>query len=545
MTYPVPGTVHLVDLAGNLSAKHEAGGNNQIVLIPQPSSDPDDPLNWTWWRKNHNRFWQIMWTVVGCAIISSLSPAYLLIQEDTGIPIADLNTGIGLMYLFLGWGNVVTQPLAMNFGRRPVLILSLLGTSLMILWSAYIKSSGVWFVNRILMGIFYAPVESLVEILVTDLSFTHERGFHMGVYSWTLWNGAFLSPIAAGYIAQNHGWRWIQYTGTIIGLSVTVLMFFFFEETMYFRQTIQAEFLDEFDSNSNHASSTEEGVEKNEKSQSGDPGSKTPKAALEEVALGKSNKTYLSKLRMWGLRSPDQPNTFWKFFLLPFTLVRFPAMLFAGLLVGSILAWFNVLNATIAEVFGNAPYNFDTNEIGLIYLAAVIGTTVGCFLSGWFSDIISEKLARRNKGIKEPEARLWIALVTLFLHPFGCFLYGIGAAQKIHWIGLAFGIGFISLSLPTGSNIGLTYVIDSYKEVAGESMTTVILIRNTIGFAFAYAIAPMISSLGLQNSFILVGCLGAGFWCLCFLMMWKGKEWRQKTGPAYWKLVEEHGLHAH
>lgn len=476
MSYPVPGTVHLVDLAGNLSVKHE-NGKVDIVLIPQPTSDPDDPLNWTWRRKFHNRFWQVMWTVVGCAIISSLSPAYLLIQEDTGIRIADLNTGIGLMYLFLGWGNVITQPLAMNFGRRPVLLVSLLGTSLMILWSAYITSSGVWFLNRILMGIFYAPVESLVEILVTDLSFTHERGFHMGVYSWTLWNGAFLSPIAAGYIAQNHGWRWIQYIGAILGLSTTFLMFFFFEETMYFRQTTQAEFLDDIDTASTQGSDEVRQVEPAEV-KTDHPAHEAPPV---EPPPQRSRKTFVSKMKLWGLRSPEQPNTFWKFFLLPFILARYPAMLFAGLLVGSILSWFNVLNATIAEVFGNAPYNFSTNEIGLVYLSSVIGTTIGCFLSGWFSDIVSEKLARRNKGIKEPEARLWIAVITLILHPVGCFLYGIGAAHKIHWVGLAFGIGLVSLSLPMGSNIGLVYVIDSYKEVAGESMTTVILIRNTIG----------------------------------------------------------------
>merc|ERR1711939_307842 len=244
MSLPVPGTVHLVDLANNLAVKH-GEGKKDIVLIPQPSSDPNDPLNWGWWRKNHNRLWQCLWMISGCAIISSLSPAYLLIQEDTGIPIANLSTGIGLMYLFLGWGNLIFQPLALNFGRRPVLIFSLLGTALMVLWSAYIQSSGVWYLNRILMGIFFAPVETLVEIVVTDLSFTHERGFHMAIYQWTLWNGALLAPIPAGYIAENHGWRWIQWTGAILGLSVTFLMIFFFEETMYFRQTIRDEFVGE------------------------------------------------------------------------------------------------------------------------------------------------------------------------------------------------------------------------------------------------------------------------------------------------------------
>lgn len=41
----VPGTVHLVDLEGTMHTKHARGGKSDIVLIPAPSSDPDDPVS--------------------------------------------------------------------------------------------------------------------------------------------------------------------------------------------------------------------------------------------------------------------------------------------------------------------------------------------------------------------------------------------------------------------------------------------------------------------------------------------------------------------
>ena len=47
----IPGTVHLVDIEGTLRAKHASGGQHDIVLIPAPSDDPDDPLNWSAKRK--------------------------------------------------------------------------------------------------------------------------------------------------------------------------------------------------------------------------------------------------------------------------------------------------------------------------------------------------------------------------------------------------------------------------------------------------------------------------------------------------------------
>lgn len=54
----IPGTVHLVDAAGTLSAKHAegTGAEHDIVLVPAPSSHPDDPLNWSPRRKKLSAF---------------------------------------------------------------------------------------------------------------------------------------------------------------------------------------------------------------------------------------------------------------------------------------------------------------------------------------------------------------------------------------------------------------------------------------------------------------------------------------------------------
>jgi len=45
----VPGTVHLVDLDHTMATLH--AGKGDIVLVPTPSDDPDDPLNWSPRRK--------------------------------------------------------------------------------------------------------------------------------------------------------------------------------------------------------------------------------------------------------------------------------------------------------------------------------------------------------------------------------------------------------------------------------------------------------------------------------------------------------------
>lgn len=51
----ITGTVHLVDLDGSMGAVHDKS-QKDVVLYPTPSSDPNDPLNWSQKRKWLNSF---------------------------------------------------------------------------------------------------------------------------------------------------------------------------------------------------------------------------------------------------------------------------------------------------------------------------------------------------------------------------------------------------------------------------------------------------------------------------------------------------------
>lgn len=91
----VPGTVHLVDLLGTMHARHAEGGQKDIVLVPAPSADPDDPLNWSSNRKTLSTVCMCVYTlmvgIASAAIYSILVP----ISEDTGLTLNDLNQGTG------------------------------------------------------------------------------------------------------------------------------------------------------------------------------------------------------------------------------------------------------------------------------------------------------------------------------------------------------------------------------------------------------------------------------------------------------------------
>lgn len=51
----VPGTALLEDVSEGTHAsrlKHAKEGGGKILLIPQPSNDPNDPLNWPLWQRD-------------------------------------------------------------------------------------------------------------------------------------------------------------------------------------------------------------------------------------------------------------------------------------------------------------------------------------------------------------------------------------------------------------------------------------------------------------------------------------------------------------
>ena len=109
--------------------------------------------------------------------------------------------------------------------------------------------------------------------------------------------------------------------------------------------------------------------------------------------------------------------------------------------------------------------------------------------SGRFGDWLVLKLARRNGGVMEPEHRLWLFSLSILLVPGGLILWGVGAAHNIHWFGLVFAMGVIAITNNLGAVVSISYCIDSYRELGGEAIVTVIFVRNTMSFAIGYGLA--------------------------------------------------------
>jgi hypothetical protein len=112
------------------------------------------------------------------------------------------------------------------------------------------------------------------------------------------------------------------------------------------------------------------------------------------------------------------------------------------------------------------------------------------------SDWISNTVAKRRNGLFRPEIRLWLMIPAIILAPIGLMLWGVGLEKNLHWSvsisGTTITYGILCL-VPA---IGMSYVVDSYKPLASEAITSLTAFKNTFAFGISFAAFPWLENSG-------------------------------------------------
>lgn len=406
-------------------------------------------------------------------------------MEDLNTTYFELNISSALCFLFLGVGAAFLQPTAMKIGRRPVYMMATLLHVLGCIWGGQMTTIEHYYGVNILTGFGTAPVDSLVEISTTDIFFLHERGTRLSLYIYTIFAGSFLGPVASGYIATSQSWQWCFWYLVIFFGVVLLIEVLSLEESTFRRPIVGIDSTTDQpdkEAKSTHIEST--------------PGKTdvlptSPNTEQESPESDQSiprKYTYRERVRLIHTEEND-PRSWLRIAIEPFRMATFPPIVWSGTIYGVQVMWLALLGTTQSLIFASEPYNFSVQSVGNTNFAALIGCTLGMLWGGPMSDWCMRFLARKNRGIMEPEFRLWMIIPPALINPAGLLMYGVGAANGVHWF-ISGGLGIVCIGFGIGSSgaIAVTYAIDCFPDLASEGLVFIIILRNAIATGFTFAI---------------------------------------------------------
>ncbi|KAH0365237.1 MFS general substrate transporter, partial [Aureobasidium melanogenum] len=487
-----PGTEIMTDVA-DVHLKH-AGKH---TLVPQPSNDPNDPLNWSRaWK------WLTMSSMALCTFNYGVGPLslapqvpYYMKDFDSSLP-AVINF-VGVSILILGFTNFIWVPLSRGLGRRPVAIITTLITMASCIWRARATSYSSFLGASILCGIGASPGETLGPIIIVDISFLHERGRWMGLYQWSFWSGL-----------MNFWW-----VTTAISAFTIVWIMFFLPETKWDRRAYSMPSGDVPTPTSYSSLKEDTMVTKTERIDGVEHTRSTAPYnddSYGERIFGKPSKTQMLPIVGWKAHEPVL-----EALILPLKLARFPIVLWGALQFMLSASCYLMINLIQSQALGALPYNFSPANVGYTNLAFFVGVCISLLTAGPLSDWVSQRATMRNNGVREPEMRLPALLPFAVCTIIGSVVLSVGFQHEWPWeVVVIVGFTFIGIQVAAISGIAITYVVDCYKPAAGEFLVCATVFKNVWGYGMSKFINDWIVEIGYVGPLMTIAALSLG--CMVF-----------------------------
>ncbi|KAL2857746.1 major facilitator superfamily domain-containing protein [Aspergillus pseudoustus] len=495
----VPGTVDILEKERaddqpptyRSHLKYDRSGSVPILLVPQPSDDPNDPLNWPLWKRDLTLFALSLVSVL-CATTSSVMAANTVTlsryYRKSFMSIA-LLTGYHLCGT--GIAGILIVPTARVWGKRHLFVL---GHILMVISCAWAGGSGknyqslLW--SRIFQGVALAPFEALVNASVDDLFYMHQRGKRMALSNVAVFGAAFLTPVAAGKITKEMGWPWTFYFIAIFSAAALPLTIFLVPETAFRRPN----YLDpNYESAQNRtecgqssAGNTELQEPKQSSTSNGESSLDVPREEPSRQKDIPPKVSYLQTLKLFNGRKTDEK--WWKLLLRPFPLFLHPAVLWACLIQGVIIGWTVFIGVTLAAIFMSGPLWFAEDKTGYMYTGAFIGAMLGLVLSGLLSDSMNHLMIKLNKGRYEPEFRILLVIFQLIFCGIGMYGFGITANNAAHygWLPPDIFFCFVVIGMVMGAVASALYIVDAHPHFVIEAFTCMLIFKNIFSFVLTF-----------------------------------------------------------
>lgn len=504
----IPGTVILnqkVADAENLTAalKHGSGKDSHIILVPQPSDDPNDPLNWSATRKFIIVLIVGLGTILNAATISSLLNAGLYtISLDFHTSIGDITLISGYQLLVAGASGPIVSACSRKWGKRPCFLFStlfaLIGT---IIGSATNSYNGL-LAARIIQGGSISAYESLVIAIIGDLYFVHQRGLFNSGIQFLLGGISNFASVLTGPITAKLGWKYLFHILIAFIGTQGILLFFFCPETSYKRgaryniDEIANEDLGNF-------GAAEKGDETQvELSQNKDANLPSFPTIVSSRTSIPAPKTFWQHTAIFSGTYSDE--NLLQLIIAPFAVCTNLAVLWVVVVSGTITATYVAQAFVLSQIFSLPPYNLDPSGIGYLSLGPFIGGLVASIFWGFLLDPMIRWATTKNGGVYEPEYRL-LAMASSVFTGIGLMAFGVMAEKHITYYATATVHGIALFGVICATISTSTYALDAYRGMSNEIFIAGMVFKNFLFYGFSYFVNDWTGRAGPAQVFYVFG----------------------------------------
>ncbi|OQE34936.1 hypothetical protein PENCOP_c015G08910 [Penicillium coprophilum] len=451
--------------------------------------DPDNPHNWSIAAKLLVCISVNLFTFMVYMSVAIFSPAEGEFMTLFGVSRSVSAMGMALSVLGYGTGPMIWSPLSEipSIGRNPPYGISVTVFLLLSIPTALVNNVPGFLILRFLQGFFGSPGLATGGASIADV--TDLANLPYGLYIWGTCSvaGPAVAPVIAGFSVPVKGWHWSMWE-VLWAAGICFAFLIFLPETsgpaiLHLRA-------------------------KRLRALTGNPAFQS-QSEIEVKNTSAMQTLYQALVIPWKINALD------------------PAILFSTIYIGLVYAIFYSYFEVLPLVYIGI-YHMTLGELGLIFLAAIVGTVVVIPYYFWFTHYSLNGDFRRGQ-IPQPEKRLIPALFGSILVPIGLFIFAWTSRESIHWIVPTVGMVLEVAGMALVLQCIFSYIAVAYVTYSASLFAINDLCRAYLAFGAILVSGPMYDHLGIARGAtvlagLTVGCVGG-----MFLLYWLGPELRRRS----------------
>jgi hypothetical protein len=197
----------------------------------------------------------------------------------------------------------------------------------------------------------------------------------------------------------------------------------------------------------------------------------------------------------------------------------------------------------MAQWFSPPPYLYSAADVGYLSVGPAIGGLCAAIFMSVTSDPIIKFCVKRNKGIYEPEFRLFPMILCLIFTVLGLTLYGYGLQQYWNPPLTAIVHAVMLFGILIGAISSSAYILDGFRDLSNEVFIMAMAFKNFFFYGMSYYVNDWIVTGGPMQMFGTFAGISAFVILLGFPMYVFGKRYR-----SFWSrhnLMRLSGLKSH